>query len=257
MGEKEILQSISTQSHLMEQHLWTSTLVFCFFFNFNWDRIHFSHPQESRAPSQVTGTWKMNANTLNIPSFFFYPSLTSWAWCHMGWDIYVLSWDQLSWLCHLPNLCSPQLPLRKGIRGLDTATTAQQQQKYLCIIKPVCFQCNSQSYSWILWRKLIPPQPKTAQVISWVLLAPKGEIFSPTVHIQLILIKSEINFICVGLGCFDYLSAPKLGFSVQENCHAVLFYAQTEHTAPIPTGCIHSQGALVVRRQLYKTTLQS
>lgn len=82
MGGKEIIQNISTQSHLMEQHLWTSTLLF---FYFNWDRINFSHPQESRA-------WEDKCQH----SSFFYPSLTSWAWCHMGWDI-----------LHLPNPCSP------------------------------------------------------------------------------------------------------------------------------------------------------
>lgn len=105
MGGKEIIQNISTQSHLMEQHLWTSTLLF---FYFNWDRINFSHPQESRAWEDKCQHSKYSPLPSSIPALQAEHGAT---------------WDGISFTSQI--LARPQSPLWKGVRGLDTATTAQ------------------------------------------------------------------------------------------------------------------------------------
>ena len=71
-----------------------------------------------------------------------HPAFYCWAWCHMAWDMPLLSWGLLCWLCPLPASCAPPAPWpvgwgEKQKRHWLCVSTAQQWLKYPWIINTV------------------------------------------------------------------------------------------------------------------------
>ena len=105
------------------------------------------HLQESRAPRWITVTWEDKCHHSEHPPLPFYsPSFTCWAWCHMVWDIPLVSWGQLSQLYFLPYSCAPPAYslvswYEKQKRPWLCGSTAQQYRKHPCVIN-IVFSTN-------------------------------------------------------------------------------------------------------------------
>jgi len=94
-----------------------------------------------------------------------------WAWCHMVWNIPLVSLGGLSWLCILPNSCPPPA-LLIGSQGAGRlrdrkswccARTVQQQPKHCCIINTILTTNTKHSTTLAVVQKLIPSQPDSVQ----------------------------------------------------------------------------------------------
>lgn len=96
----------------------------------NWPlfmgRQVFSPPQDSRAPIHIMVSWEDKCRHSKCP--FLPPSSPAfihWAWCHVGWNIPVITWTELPQLCPLPNPCNPSKTscwwdTVRSRKGLDT-----------------------------------------------------------------------------------------------------------------------------------------
>lgn len=65
-------------------------------------RLVFHYPQESKASSHVTVTWKNKYDHSGHPSLpSSSPSSICWVWCQVLCNVLLVSWGQFSWLCPL------------------------------------------------------------------------------------------------------------------------------------------------------------
>lgn len=101
-------------------------------------RWMFSCLQECRAPSHVTVAWKgKHYHSQCLPPFS--SSFIGWAWCHVAWNISLVSQGQLAWLCCRPASCVLQVSslVGCGVMPWHLVSAAEQKWKHLCIINPL------------------------------------------------------------------------------------------------------------------------
>lgn len=63
------------------------------------------HLQESKAQSWIAETWETNAVFLHTLHFSFFPLTVYYEHKVMVWNIPLVRWGHLSWLCLLPTSC--------------------------------------------------------------------------------------------------------------------------------------------------------
>lgn len=75
----------------------------------------FSHPHEGRASSCPVVTWEDTHHYSKCPPLLgSSPSFIHYTWSYKAWNISLVSWDQLSWLCPLPVSHAPPAYLMVG-----------------------------------------------------------------------------------------------------------------------------------------------
>lgn len=100
---------------------------------------------------------------------YFSRSFIHWAWCHMVWDIPVVSYGQLSHLCPLLAFCAP--PAFSGMMwAAEKALTLCEKSSAITItsLLSAVFPAEIQNIALVLLlrRKLILLQPKPAHIFS-------------------------------------------------------------------------------------------
>ena len=115
----------------------------------------FSHPQESRAPSCVMVTWEDKHHRSEHPPLSFFPSFICWAWCHMVWNIPLVSWGQLSRLCPLPASCAPPASSLVG-------WGEEQKRPWLCK------HCSAVTKTSLCYQHCFSTNPKHSLILATV-----------------------------------------------------------------------------------------
>lgn len=96
----------------------------------------FSHLQECRVSSHVTITWedkRYHSHCVPLPPFS--SRFIGWAWCHVAWNIPLISQGQLSWLCWPPASCDSKSPPWWGVvRCLDAEQALLSRHENISVL---------------------------------------------------------------------------------------------------------------------------